>query len=222
MKLHGVAFSPFVQRVLFAARVKGVELDLAPIGGAALQSPVFAAISPMRRMPVLEEEDGWTLCESSAIIAYLDETQPGPSLLPADRRMAARARQIAGLVDTEIAAGLRHFVVQKLFRMYDNPGALDYGRQQAELGLDAVERIGLDGDGWAIGDAPSIADAALIPFLTLGEMVCEVAPTPPTMAGRPSIDAYWKRIKATPLGSRSYSEIREGAALAMQARNLAQ
>jgi glutathione S-transferase len=218
MKLHGVTFSPFVQRVLFAARVKGVELDVAPLGGPALQSPEFGAISPMRRIPVLEAEDGWTLCESSAIIAYLDETQPGPSLLPADPRMAAKARQIAGLVDTEVAAGLRHFVVQQLFRVYDNPGALDYGRQQTELGLDAVERIGLNRDGWAVGDAPSIADAALIPFLTLGELICEVAPNPPVMSGRASIDDYWQRIKSTPLGGRSYTQMRDGFAQAMQAR----
>jgi glutathione S-transferase len=165
MKLYGVNFSPFVQRVLIAGRIKGVEIPVEPPPGGAMQSPEFAMISPMRRIPVLEEADGWTLCESAPIVSYLEETLPGPSLLPESPRDRARARQIAGLVDTEFAAGLRHYVVQKLFRMRDEPAQLSYGRDQLNLGLDAIERIGLPAEGWAAGSSPGIADAALIPFL---------------------------------------------------------
>lgn len=218
MKLHGVSFSPFVQRVLFAARAKGIPLEIAPVGGPQLQTPEFAAISPMRRIPVLEEADGWTLCESRTIIAYLDATRPGPSLMPADPRIAARARLIAGLVDTEVAAGMRHFVIQKLFGMAANQGALDYGARQLALGLDAIERIGLDAAGWAVGDTPTVADAALIPFLTLGEFIAEATDELPPIAGRKTIDAYWNRAKAMPLGAQTYQEMRDGFAAVMQAR----
>lgn len=216
MKLHGAPLSPFVQRVLFAARAKGVELEVVPLSGLGMQDPAFMEISPMRRIPVFEADDGWTLCESPVIIAYLEETQPGPSLLPADSREAARARVIAGLIDTEVAPGLRHFVTQKLFGMFPNPDQLDYGARQLTLGLDAIERVGLDSEGWAVGDRPSVADAALIPFLTLAELIARATEALPPITGRPSIDAYWARAKEMPLGKQSYDEMLAGFAALMK------
>lgn len=221
MKLHGAPFSPFVQRVLFAARVKGVELEVVPLSGLGMQDPGFMEISPMRRIPVLEADDGWTISESSVIIDYLEETQAGPSLLPGDTREAARARQIAGLVDTEVAAGLRHFVTQKLFGMFANPGALDYGAQQLTLGLDAIQRIGLDGESWAVGDRPSIADAALIPFLVLTELIATATDALPPIEGRKDIDAYWQTAKASPLGRQSYDEMWDGFRAVMKRKEAA-
>jgi glutathione S-transferase len=222
MKLHGVPFSPFVQRVLIAGRIKGHELPLQPIGGPALQSPEFAAISPMRRIPVLEEADGWTLSESAPIIAYLDETLDGPSLLPADPRGRAKARLLAGQVDTEFAAGLRHFVVQKLFRMYDEPKLCTYGMEQLGKGLDAIEQIGIGADRWAVGDSPTIADAALIPFLTLSDLITEFTDAGPLHPGRPGVDGYWARAKADPIGARSFGEMRDGFLAAARRRAEAQ
>jgi len=77
--------------VLLAAHLKGHVLPTAPPPGGDRNSAEFAAISPMRRIPVLDD-DGFTLAESAAIIDYLDEVLDGPSLLPADRRERARAR----------------------------------------------------------------------------------------------------------------------------------
>ncbi len=210
MKLHGVIFSPFVQPVLMAARIKGIELELTPLPAGGTQSAEFAAISPMRRMPVLEESDGWTMAESASIVAYLEETQPGPSLLPVDARDAAKARLIAGLVDTEIAAGLRHFIVQKLFRMQDEPALLDHGRAQLRRGLAAIEQIGVNGGRWAVGDQPSVADIALVPLLSLGDLITGHSDSGELISGLPGIDAYWARARADPLGNRSYVEMRDG------------
>lgn len=221
MKLHGAPLSPFVQRVLFAARVKGVTLEVVPLSGLGMQDPAFMQISPMRRIPVFEADDGWTLCESPVIIAYLEETQPGPSLLPADSREAARARVIAGLIDTEVAPGLRHFVTQKLFGMFPNPDQLDYGARQLTLGLDAIERVGLDSEGWAVGDRPSVADAALIPFLTLAELIARATDELPPITGRPSIDVYWMRAREMPLGKQSYDEMLAGFAALMKRKESA-
>lgn len=222
MKLYGVNFSPFVQRVLIAGRIKGVDIPVVPPPGGAMQSPEFALISPMRRIPVLEEADGWTISESAPIVAYLEETLPGPSLLPETPRDRARARQIAGLVDTEFAAGLRHYVVQKLFRVHDEPAQLSYGRNQLNLGLDAIERIGLPARGWAVGSSPGIADAALIPFLALADLISEFAGEPPVDPGRPKLEAYAERVKADPLGARTFKEMRDGFVAAAARRKAEQ
>ena len=207
MKLYGFILSPFVQRVLIAARLKGHEIPVVPPLGGAISSAEFAAISPMRRIPVLEDEDGWHLAESAPIIAYLDETLPGPPLLPADPRSRALARLISGLVDTEIAAGIRHFMIQNVFCMCSDAGQLEYGRAQLALGLDAVERIGVGHDEWAAGDAPGIADAALIPLLALGEIIEGHFDGGDLVAGRPSLAAYWSRARVSAIGERTRAEM---------------
>jgi glutathione S-transferase len=207
MKLYGFILSPFVQRVLIAARLKGHEIPVVPPSGGTTTSAEFAAISPMRRIPVLEDDDGWHLAESAPIIAYLDDALPGPPLLPADPRARAMARLVSGLVDTEIAAGLRHFMLQNVFCMCSDAGQLDYGRQQLALGLDAVERIGIGRDEWATGEAPGIADAALIPVLALADIVGTHFDGGDLMAGRPGIADYWQRARDSAIGARTRAEM---------------
>lgn len=217
MRLHGSVLSPFVQRVLFAARVKGIELTPEPVGPGGTQTDSFAAKNPMRRVPVLEEDDGWTLAESAAIVAYLDEIEPGPSLLPAGARDAAKARMIAAIVDNEVAAGLRHFVIQSLFRMHDTPALLDYGREQLNKGLDAIEALGI-GDGWVVGDAPSVADATFVPLLALADLIARNSDAGPLVSGRPGVDAYCAFVRETPLGARTLAEMNDAFAALVAAR----
>jgi glutathione S-transferase len=207
MKLYGFILSPFVQRVLIAARLKGHEIPVVPPPGGAISSTEFAAISPMRRIPVLEDGDGWHLAESAPIIAYLDDTLPGPPLLPVDPRARAMARLISGLVDTEIGAGLRHFMRQTVFCMCSDAGQLDYGREQLALGLDALERIGVGQHDWAAGDAPGIADAALIPVLALAEIVDAHFEGGGLVAGRPGLAGYWECARDSAIGARTRDEM---------------
>jgi glutathione S-transferase len=217
MKLYGSTVSPFVQRVLIAARLKGHEIAVEPVPGGSLQSEEFAAISPMRRIPVLDA-DGWTIAESAPIIAFLDEALDGPALLPPAAPDRARARMVAGLVDTEVAAGLRHFVIQKLFRMTDEPAVLDYGRRQLMLGLDAIERVRGPGLPWAAGDTMTLADAALFPFLILAGIIEGASDCGALCTGRPDLDAYRERMAADPLGARVQAEMEGGFAKMMAAR----
>jgi len=207
MKLYGFILSPFVQRVLIAARLKGHEIPVVPPPGGSISSAEFAAISPMRRIPVLEDDDGWHLAESAPIIAYLDDTLPGPPLLPADPRARALARMISGLVDTEVGAGLRHFMRQTVFCMCTDAGQLDYGRDQLALGLDAIERIGVGEDEWAAGEAPGIADAALIPLLALAEIIETHFGSGDLIAGRTTLAAYWARARESAIGRRTREEM---------------
>ena len=52
-------------------------------------------------MPVWIEGD-LTLCDSSVIVQYIEETRPGPSLWPADPVQRARARWIEEFADTRL------------------------------------------------------------------------------------------------------------------------
>jgi len=91
MILFGSSLSPFVRKVLAFASEKGIALELKPTGDAPGQhSPEFVAASPLKKMPALLDGD-YRLCDSSAIVQYLEALHPEPNLIPTEPRARARA-----------------------------------------------------------------------------------------------------------------------------------
>lgn len=210
MRVYGVDFSPFVQRVLLAARLKGHVLPTAPLPGGGFDSPEFAAISPMRRIPVLDD-DGWTLAESGAIVGYLDERLDGPSLLPADPRERARARMIESLVENEIAPHPRPFMVARVFAIVpEEPAITDAARARIDAGFDALERARTAADVYAIGPAPTRVDALLTPILALWDMIDPVVDSRRHIVARPGIAAYFAMAERDPVLGEGIRTMRDG------------
>ena len=98
--LIGNPVSPYVRKVLAICAAKGVEPAIDPITPFRGDES-FSAISPLRRIPVWIEGD-LTLCDSSVIAQYLEDTRPEPSMLPADPKDRARARWIEEYADTRL------------------------------------------------------------------------------------------------------------------------
>ena len=216
MKIYGSIASPFVQRVLMAARIKGHDIPVEPPLGGNMQSPEFRAISPMGRIPVLEE-DGWTLAESAAIIAYLDEVLGGPPLLQGNARQRARARMIDALVSNELA-GLRPIMVCKVFGMREEPVLADEAMVTVTAGLDAIEKARDPAHGWAAGNEPGFADCLLLPLLTLMEIIDPIVGTAKLIDARPGLAAYRDRAAASDLGGRTVNEMKQSFAAVMDRR----
>ncbi|MBB4288047.1 glutathione S-transferase [Rhizobium leguminosarum] len=86
---------PYVQRAAIALHEKGVAFERVNID-LADKPDWFLKISPLGKVPLLgiEEEDGSeaVLFESSVICEYLEETQIGVALHPADALTRARHR----------------------------------------------------------------------------------------------------------------------------------
>lgn len=61
-------------------------------------SPAYRAINPLAAIPTLVEPGHVPITQSLAILEFLEETQPVPPLLPADRHGRARVRAIAGML----------------------------------------------------------------------------------------------------------------------------
>ncbi len=77
MKLYGRRLSPYVERVCLQIAYKGLgdEIVLTPIPGEDLKSPEYLAISPLGKMPLLEDGD-FRLPESAVIAEYIEEKFP--------------------------------------------------------------------------------------------------------------------------------------------------
>ena len=77
--------SPFVRRTELVLTEKSVNYKLITLSRADgdLQSPEHLARNPRGRVPVLEDGD-LILYESQAIVEYLEDRYPEPTLVPAD------------------------------------------------------------------------------------------------------------------------------------------
>lgn len=93
----GTPISPFVRKVLFTLELKGLKFDCAP-QVPFFPTPEFLAISPLGRIPVLKHGD-FILPDSSAIVQYLDEVYPTPSIFPSDSKARAQARWLEEYAD---------------------------------------------------------------------------------------------------------------------------
>ena len=97
----GNHISPFVRKVLATCEIKGLgyRIDsIVPFFG----DDRFAALSPLRRIPVLIDGDV-VVNDSSVICEYLDEKWPDPPVLPRDPAARARARFLDEYADTRMS-----------------------------------------------------------------------------------------------------------------------
>src|SRR5437867_9873436 len=89
--VYGFPRSTFVQIVRLILEHKEVPYvfsDLEPEMGA----PTHLALHPFDRVPILQHGD-FTLYETSAIAAYIDEAFDGPKLTPGDPQQRGRMNQ---------------------------------------------------------------------------------------------------------------------------------
>ena len=99
--LYGSNLSPFVRKVRVLLIEKGIDYTLDQINPFR-QPPEFAAISPLKRIPVLRDTDlpvPNTLPDSSVIADYLENKYPDPALYPKSHFARARALWFEEYVD---------------------------------------------------------------------------------------------------------------------------
>jgi len=101
-KVHGVGASPFVRKVRVALVEKGLDYELEPVFPFGVSAD-FKKISPLGKIPVLQEDD-YYLPDSSAILDYLEASHPTPGYSPKDARDRGRAVFLEEYADGGIAA----------------------------------------------------------------------------------------------------------------------
>ncbi|WP_017718411.1 glutathione S-transferase family protein [Kamptonema formosum] len=91
--------SPYARKVRILLAEKNLPCELQETD-IINKSPEFIKLSPIGKVPVLVDEDGTTIWDSTHIIEYLDDTYPQPSFYPSDRASRLRCRQLEELADT--------------------------------------------------------------------------------------------------------------------------
>lgn len=196
MKLYGALISPFVRKVALVATEKGISFELAR-GGPGSDDPDFLGASPLGKIPAIDD-GGFTLADSSAIVAYLDAQYPGVRLIPEDAQAKGRAIFYDEFADTVLgASGLKvlfnRLVGPKLLKVGGDEAVAQQGEAELPRWTDWFESV-VPADGWLLGDAFSVADIAVAStFRTLEYVHLGV-----DAGARPRTAAWYGRVAARP------------------------
>ena len=165
MKLYTYFRSSAAYRVRIALNLKGVPYESVPVNllkGEQTEG-AYRAVNPQKRLPALDI-DGTVLIQSPALLEYLDEVYPEPSLLPGDAVSRAKVRAIASIVACDI-------------HPLNNLGPLSYlkrtlGHEQATIdawyahwireGFEAIEAL-IEPGPFCFGSQVTLADIYLVP-----------------------------------------------------------
>ncbi len=187
MIVHGSTLSPFVRKVMVFAAEKGlaVENKVTPPGP---KTPEFLAMSPFGKIPAFEDGD-YQLCDSSAIIHYLEAKQPEPGLIPAEARARGRAVWFDEYADTIMFAAAAPIffnrIVMKLMGKDGDLAAADKAEAEAlPPVLDYLESV-IPASGFLVEDRFTLADIAVAsPFVNLAHagVTIHAAAYPKTIA----------------------------------------
>ena len=168
-------FGPSVAayRVRIALNVKNVSYEKVPVSliqnGGEHHSSEYRSLNPQGLLPTFID-NRVTLTQSIAIIEYLEECFPEPSILPGNPIDRARARQIAQITACDIRPllGLRVLgYLRTVLRAPENARAQWFLHWLIE-GLDALElqlATSMNSGKYSLGNEVTLADICLVPQL---------------------------------------------------------
>lgn len=120
MKVYGLPMSTATRMVLATLAEKGQEAELVSVDltkGEHKASP-HVERHPFGVIPVLEDDDGFRLYESRAIIRYLDRKLPGASLTPSDVHAYARMEQFISVEHCYFSPAAMKVIWERLFKKF--------------------------------------------------------------------------------------------------------
>ena len=166
MRLYSYFRSSAAFRVRIALELKEIEYQIVPVNllSGEQRSAAYKARNSQGFVPALETPEGMLITQSGAIIEWLEATQPGPALLPADEASRARIRAICGLVACDIHPLNNLRVLQYLEHELGHDKATRdrwYHHWLAE-GFAALEAL-LPDTHFCAGEAPGMAEAFVVP-----------------------------------------------------------
>jgi glutathione S-transferase len=196
MQVFGGLPSPYVRKVCLVLEEKGLPWEL-QLRNPNSEDAAFRACSPFGKIPGFADGD-YRLCDSSAIVAYLEAQYPERPVLPAEPRARGRTVWFDEFADTIFAAsGLKimfnRFVAPKFLKIPGNEAIALEGEAELPRSLDYIESI-VPESGWLLGETFTLADISVASvFRTLTYVGHE--PKPET---HPGTAAWYDRVRARP------------------------
>ncbi|XP_053601685.1 probable maleylacetoacetate isomerase 1 [Plodia interpunctella] len=161
--LYGFRFSSCSWRVRAALHIKGipfVEKNVDIVKQLSHLCEEYRRINPAQKVPSLVI-DGETVVESMAILQYIEDTRPRPSLTPDKPLSKTRMREICETIVSGIQP-LQNVSLRSWFECEEK--YLQKGRQVIDRGLQTLEALLQKSAGsYCVGDQLTMADLCLVP-----------------------------------------------------------
>ena len=160
--------------------------------------PEFLAMNPAGKVPVLEDEDGAVVADSYAIVEYLEERYPEPSLLGKTAAERAETRRLAAWFDTlfdrEVTSNLVNEKVFKKFLKMGQPDseAIRRACENIRTHLDYIGQLA-EQRNWLAGESVSLADLAAGAHLSACDYLGDVP-----WSKFPGAKTWYARLKSRP------------------------
>jgi glutathione S-transferase len=177
--LYTAARCPYAARARIVLAEKGLEVEAVEIDLSNRPAWLYEK-NPTGRVPVIEEDDGDPLPESTVIMEFLEERYPEPALLPADPADRAAVRLLIfrdeDLTDPYYA-----------LRRGEDGAAEEFDAALATLDARLRDRDYLGGTEY------SLADIALVPWVLRARDMLGVE-----LDGHPALGAWLARLEERP------------------------
>ena len=199
MKMHSsIGPNPQIVRMFMAEL--GVDIpttDIDIMAGENL-SEEFRKLNPSAQSPCLELDDGQVIAEVTAICAYLDETNDGPSLIgetPEERAETRMwSRRLDGKILEPMTLAFRSAEGLEIFRdrYHVIPHAADDLKTTVQKNLAWLDAQ-MEGKEYICGDRFTLADVQLYCFAEFGAMIGQAIP-----AELSNLQAWFARVGQRP------------------------
>lgn len=164
LTLCGFPVSNYYNKVKLALLEKDVPFVEENVKTGLTDEAVLSA-SPLAKIPFIRTPQG-TLCESEAIVEYIEAAYPNPPLLPADPFAAAKVRELCIYIDLHLELVARELYYQAFFGGTVSEGTQARVRKQLDKNIPAAKRL-LKLAPYAAGDTFTLADCAAYVSLPL-------------------------------------------------------
>jgi glutathione S-transferase len=162
--LCGFSLSNYYNKVKLALLEKGVPFQEEVVRTGRADEEVLSA-SPLGKIPFIRTPHG-PLCESQAILEYLEAAHPTPALLPADPYAAAKVRELMIFINLHLELVARELYAQAFFGGSVSDSTQARVRKQLDKNIPAFKRLAKFAP-FVAGDTFTMADCAAYVSLPL-------------------------------------------------------
>jgi len=198
--LCGMCLSNYYNKVKMVLLEKGIAFQEEFVRTGSQEEAVLSC-SPLAKVPFIRTDHG-ALCESQAIIDYLEALQPEPRLLPADPWAAAKVRELTTFIDLHLELAARELYGKAFFGGEISEGNAQRVHKLLVKNIAAFKRLARFSP-YVAGDTFTQADCAAFVSLPLVGMASRIVLGEDLLAAA-GVDwkAYVKKIGERPSAQR--------------------
>lgn len=137
--LCGFAISNYYNVVKMALLEKGVPFAEEWVMTGSKDEAVLAC-SPLGKVPFIRTPQG-SMCESHAILEYIESNHPSPSLMPSDPFKAGKERELIVYIDLHLELVARELYAQAFFGGTVSESTQARVRKQLEKNIAGFKRL---------------------------------------------------------------------------------